>query len=91
MLLRAKAVHRADPVAGVLHGHILLDDAEVKAVLGGIGRGHQAAVAGADDQDVGVPGLGDGGLVDVGLGAQSFSSPVGSWTEVTTASPRAWA
>ena len=23
--------------------------------------------------------------------SQSFSSPVGSWTEVTTASPRAWA
>src|SRR5699024_5811403 len=45
-------------------------DAEVQAVLGGVGGGAHAAVARAHDHDVGVPGLGDGGLVDVGFGAQ---------------------
>ena len=58
------------PVAGVLHVAVLLDDAEVQAVGGCIGSGKHAAVAGAHDEDVGVHRLGDGSLVDVGLGAQ---------------------
>jgi len=63
-------VDGAVPVAGVLHVAVLLDDAEVQAVGGCIGSGKHAAVAGAHDEDVGVHRLGDGSLVDVGLGAQ---------------------
>ena len=61
------------PVAGVLHGAVLLNDAEVQAVGSRISSGKHAAVASTDNDDVGVDGLGDGSLVDVGLLAQ----PVG--------------
>ena len=70
VLHRAEAVHGAHPVAGVLHVGVLLDDAEVQAVLGGESSGEHTAVAGTDDDNVGVHGLGDGSLVNVGLGAQ---------------------
>ena len=70
LLFGLAAVDGAVPVTGFHDGGVLLDDAEVQAVLGGEGGGAHAAVAGAHDDDIGVPGLGDGGLVDVGLGAQ---------------------
>ena len=60
-------------MAGVLHGAVLLNDAEVQAVGSRISSGKHAAVASTDNDDVGVDGLGDGSLVDVGLLAQ----PVG--------------
>ena len=61
------------PVAGVLHGAVLLHHPEVQAVGSGIGSGKHAAVACTDDNDVGVDGLSDGSLIDVRLLAQ----PVG--------------
>ena len=70
LLLCFAAVDSAVPVAGVHDGGVLLDDAEVQSVLGGISSGTHAAVACAHDDDIGIPGLGDGSLVDVGLGAQ---------------------
>ena len=63
-------VDGAVPVAGVHDGGILLDDTEIQAVLGGKSSGTHAAVACAHDDDIGIPCLGDGSLVDVGLGAQ---------------------
>src|SRR5699024_6656170 len=68
--LCGRGINRAVPVTGVLDHAVLLDDPEVQAVLGSVGGSAHTAVAGADDQDIGVPGLGDGFLVDVGLGAQ---------------------
>ena len=60
-------------MAGILHIAVLLDDAEVQTVGGCVGSCAHAAVARADDEDVGVHGLSDGSLVDVRLLAQ----PVG--------------
>ena len=68
--LGGRGINGAVPVTGILHGHILLDDTEIQAVLCGVSGSAHTAVARAHDDDVGVPGLGDGGLVDVGLGAQ---------------------
>src|SRR5699024_12011658 len=62
LLLGLAAVDGAVPVAGLHDGGVLLDDAEVQAVLSGKGGGTHAAVAGAHDDNIGVPGLGDGGL-----------------------------
>ena len=69
-LLSGSRINSAVPVTGVLHIGVLLDDAEVQAVGSSIGGSEHTAVASAHDQDVGVHGLGDGGLVDIGLGAQ---------------------
>ena len=70
LCLCAEAVHSADPVTGILHVAVLLDDAEVQAVSSSVSSCTHAAVASADDEDVGVHGLGDGSLVDVRLLAQ---------------------
>ena len=70
LCLCAEAVHSADPVTGILHVAVLLDDAEVQAVSGSVSSCAHTAVASADDEDVGVHGLGDGSLVDVRLLAQ---------------------
>ena len=67
LCLCAEAVHSADPVTGILHVAVLLDDAEVQAVSSSVSSCAHAAVASADDEDVGVHGLGDGSLVDVRL------------------------
>ena len=69
-LLGGGGVDGAVPVARVLHDAGALDQAEVEPVLGGVGARGAAGVARAHDQNVGVPGLGDERLVDLGLGAQ---------------------
>ena len=69
-LLSGSRINSAVPVTGVLHVGVLLDDAEVQAVGSSIGGSEHTAVACTHDQDVGVHGLGDGGLIDIGLGAQ---------------------
>ena len=63
-------IDSAVPVTGILHVAVLLDDTEVQAVGGSIGGSEYTAVASADDEDVGVHGLGNGSLVDVRLLAQ---------------------
>ena len=73
----SSGVDGAVPVAGVLHYSILLDDAEVQAVGGCISGGKHTAVACAHDEDVGVHGLGDGGLVDIRLLAQPIGLVAG--------------
>ncbi len=88
----AAAVDSAVPVTGILHVGVLLDNAEVQAVGSCIGGSEHTAVACTHDEDVGVHGLSDGSLVDIRLlPSQSFSSPVGSCTLDTTASPFACA
>ena len=64
------AINGAVPVTGLHDGRILLDDAEIQPVLCGISGCAHTTVACAHDDDIGIPCLGDGGLVDVGLGAQ---------------------
>ena len=70
-------VDSAVPVAGVLHVGVLLDDAEVQTVGSGISGSKHTAIASAHDQDIGIHGLGDGSLVDVGLGAQPVALVAG--------------
>ena len=77
LCLCAEAVHSADPVTGILHVAVLLDDAEVQAVSSSVSSCTHAAVASADDEDVGVHGLGDGSLVDVRLLAQPIGLVTG--------------
>ena len=69
-LLSGSRINSAVPVTGVLHVGVLLDNTEVQAVGSSIGGSEHTTVACTHDQDVGVHGLGDGGLVDIGLGAQ---------------------
>ena len=64
------AINGAVPVTGLHDGRILLDDAEIQPVLCSISGCAHTTVACAHDDDIGIPCLGDGGLVDVGLGAQ---------------------
>ena len=68
--LSGSRINSAVPVTGVLHVGVLLDNTEVQAVGSRIGGSEHTAIASAHDQDVGVHGLGDGGLVDVRLFAQ---------------------
>ena len=70
LCLCAEAVHSADPVTGILHVAVLLDDAEVQAMSSSVSSCAHTAVACTHDEDVGVHGLGDGSLVDVRLLAQ---------------------
>ena len=69
-LLSGSRINSAVPVTGVLHVGVLLDNTEVQAVGSSIGGSEHTAVACTHDQDVGVHGLGDGGLVDIRLFAQ---------------------
>ena len=77
LCLCAEAVHSADPVTGILHVAVLLDDAEVQAMSSSVSSCAHTAVASADDEDVGVHGLGDGSLVDVRLLAQPIGLVTG--------------
>ena len=69
-LLSGSRINSAVPVTGVLHVGVLLDNTEVQAVGSSIGGSKHTAVACTHNEDVGVHGLGDGGLVDVRLFAQ---------------------
>ena len=64
------AINGAVPVTGLHDGRILFDQAEIQPVLCSISGCAHTTVACAHDDDIGIPCLGDGGLVDVGLGAQ---------------------
>ena len=64
------AVDGAVPVAGIHNGRILLDDAEVQSVLCSISGCAHTTVASAHNDDIGIPCLSDGSLVDVRLFAQ---------------------
>ena len=64
------AINGAIPVTGLHDGRILFDQAEIQPVLCSISGCAHTTVACAHDDDIGIPCLGDGGLVDVGLGAQ---------------------
>ena len=64
------AINGAIPVTGLHDGRILFDHAEIQPVLCSISGCAHTTVACAHDDDIGIPCLGDGGLVDVGLGAQ---------------------
>ena len=75
--LGGRSINGTVPVAGVLHSGVLLDDAEVQAIGGSVRGGEHSAIACAHDEDVGVHGLGDGGLIDVGLLAQPIGLVAG--------------
>ena len=70
LLLCFAAINGAIPVTGLHDGRILFDHAEIQPVLCSISGCAHTTVACAHDDDIGIPCLGDGGLVDVGLGAQ---------------------
>ena len=61
-------------MARVLHHAGALDEAEVETGLGSVGACRTTRIARTHDEDVGVPGLRDGGLVDDRLGAQPVIS-----------------
>ena len=77
LFLRFTAVDGAVPVTGIHNGRILLDDAEIQTVLRSIGSCAHTAVACTYNDDVGIPCLGDGSLVDVGLFAQPIALVTG--------------
>jgi len=70
---RVLGVDRAIPAAHTRAVGALLDDEEIKALLRGISAGSQAAVAAADNQEVGGQGLGDVALGNL----RGFTQPVG--------------
>ena len=73
-LLGSGRIDGSVPVTRVLHHTSAFDEAEVETGLGSVGACSTTRIACTHDEDVGIPGLRNGCLVDDGLSAQPVIS-----------------